>query len=303
MVDVLIIGAGAAGLTAALYAARAGLRVTVLERDAPGGQILQAPAVENYPGFQKISGASFAEQLCAQAEAAGCEVHLSGAVRLRHMPGAAFLVATEDGQISARTVIYAGGAMPRKLALPGEDALIGSGISYCALCDAPFFAGQDVAVAGGGNTAVSDALLLSEVCRSVTLLHRSEHFRAEPALLARAGRQSNLHIQVNTHIQSLQAANGALTGLVLHNLQNETESIPVSGLFVAFGRQPDTALLAPLAVLDEQGYVCTDAQMQTAVPGLFAAGDCRKKTVRQLTTAVSDGTIAAVCACEALTHT
>lgn len=303
MIDILIIGAGAAGLTAALYAARAGLRVTVLERDVPGGQILQAPAVENYPGVQKLSGASFADRLCAQAEIAGCEVCLSCAVQIRHMPDATFLVTTEDGLLPARAVIYAGGAMPRKLALSGEDALIGSGVSYCALCDAPFFAGQDVAVAGGGNTAVSDALLLSEVCRSVTLLHRSEHFRAEPALLARAGRQSNLHIRVNTHIQSLQAANGALTGLVLHNLQNETESIPVNGLFVAFGRQPDTALLAPLAVLDEQGYVCTDARMQTSVPGLFAAGDCRKKAVRQLTTAVSDGTIAAVCACEALTHT
>ena len=300
MIDIAVVGGGPAGLTAALYAARAGRSVTVFEGNGFGGQITLSPLVENYPGMAQVSGMELGDRMYVQAEEAGATLSFSGVEALQKTENGTFLLATDDGTVEARAVIYAAGAAPRHLGLPGEEALVGRGISYCALCDGTFFANQDVAVAGGGNTALEDALYLSERCRSVTLIHRRDTFRAESALVERAKATGNLTIVTQAQIMELCAQDGNLTGLVLQKQDGAREFLPVSGLFVAFGRVPDTAPLSGLAARDEQGYLLTDDQLQTQTPGLFAAGDCRHKQIRQLTTAVSDGTVAAISACRYL---
>ena len=209
-----------------------------------------------------------------------------------------FRLDTDDGECYAKAVIYACGARPKTLGLPGEAELIGHGISYCALCDGSFFKEQDVAVVGGGNSAFDDALLLSERCHHVTLIHRRSSFRAEQILVERVKQRNNISLLIDMTVSELIQKNGQLTGLALKSKIGKDETLPVSGLFVALGRLPDTQLLIGLAALDENGYVFTDEKMAVPeTPGLFAAGDCRKKSVRQLTTAVSDGTVAAVSAC------
>ena len=298
MTDIAVIGGGPAGLTAALYAARAGRSVTVFEGSSFGGQITRSPLVENYPGLGTVSGLELGDRMYTQTEATGAELAFSGVQRIERTTDGTFLLETEDGPVTARVVIYAAGAKPRTLGLPREEDLVGRGVSYCALCDGPFFAGQDTAVAGGGNTAVEDALFLAERCRRVTLIHRRDSFRAEQALVERASQCPNLSILTETVITDLGAANGALDHILLKTADGREESLSVSGLFVAFGRVPDTELAAALAEWDKAGYLLTNERMETATPGFFAAGDCRQKTVRQLTTAVSDGTLAAVAACE-----
>ena len=300
MIEVAVVGGGPAGLTAALYAARAGRSVTVFEGNSFGGQITQSPLVENYPGLANVSGMELGDRMYIQAEQAGATLSFSGVETIQKSATGTFLLTTEDGIVEALSVIYAAGAAPRHLELPGEDALVGRGLSYCALCDGAFFANQDVAVAGGGNTALEDALYLSERCRSVTLIHRRNTFRAESALVERAKATGNLTIVTQAQITALLAQDGNLTGLLLQKQDGTAKALAVSGLFVAFGRVPDTAPLSGLAPRDEQGYVLTDDQMQTPTPGLFAAGDCRHKQIRQLTTAVSDGTVAAISACRYL---
>ena len=300
MIEIAVVGGGPAGLTAALYAARAGRRVTVFEGNGFGGQITLSPLVENYPGLGNVSGMELGDRMYVQAEQAGASLSFSGVEAIQKAATGTFLLTTEDGPVEARAVIYAAGAAPRHLELPVEEALVGRGISYCALCDGAFFANQDVAVAGGGNTALEDALYLSECCRTVTLIHRRDTFRAESALVERAKSSKNLTMVTQAQIMELCAQDGSLTGLVLQKQNGARESLAISGLFVAFGRVPDTAPLSGLAARDEQGYVLTDDQMQTSTPGLFAAGDCRRKQVRQLTTAVSDGTVAAISACRYL---
>ena len=300
MIEIAVVGGGPAGLTAALYAARAGRSVTVFEGNSFGGQITQSPLVENYPGMAQISGMELGDRMYVQAEQAGAALSFSGVEALQKTEHGTFLLATDDGTVEARAVIYAAGAASRHLELPGEENLVGRGLSYCALCDGAFFANQDVAVAGGGNTALEDALYLSERCRTVTLIHRRDTFRAESALVERAKNTKNLTMVTGAQILELCAQDGNLTGLVLQKQDGTRTSLVVSGLFVAFGRVPDTAPLSDLAARDEQGYLVTDDQLQTPTPGLFAAGDCRRKQVRQLTTAVSDGTVAAISACRYL---
>ena len=300
MIEIAVVGGGPAGLTAALYAARAGRSVTVFEGNSFGGQITQSPLVENYPGLANVSGMELGDRMYVQAEQAGATLSFSGVEAIQKSATGTFLLTTEDGIEEALSVIYAAGAAPRHLELPGEEALVGRGISYCALCDGAFFANQDVAVAGGGNTALEDALYLAQRCRSVTLIHRRNTFRAESALVERAKATRNLTIVTQAQITALLAQNGNLTGLLLQKQDGTAKPLAVSGLFVAFGRIPDTAPLSGLAPRDEQGYVLTDGQMQTSTPGLFAAGDCRHKQIRQLTTAVSDGTVAAISACRYL---
>ena len=300
MIEIAVVGGGPAGLTAALYAARAGRSVTVFEGNSFGGQITQSPLVENYPGLGNVSGMELGDRMYVQAEQAGATLSFSGVEAIQKSAAGTFLLTTEDGIVEAQAVIYAAGAAPKHLELPVEDALVGRGVSYCALCDGAFFANQDVAVAGGGNTALEDALYLAQRCRSVTLIHRRNTFRAESALVERAKATGNLTIVTQAQITALLAQDGNLTGLLLQMQDGTTKPLAVSGLFVAFGRVPDTAPLSGLAARDEQGYVLTDDQMQTLTPGLFAAGDCRHKQIRQLTTAVSDGTVAAISACRYL---
>ena len=298
MTDIAVIGGGPAGLTAALYAARAGKSVTVYERECIGGQITRAPQVENYPGTGRVSGLQLGDSMAAQAEVAGAEISLTDVQKIVRESSGIFRLDTDDGEYYAKAVIYACGARPRTLGLPGEAELIGHGISYCALCDGGFFKNQDVAVVGGGNSAFDDALLLSERCHHVTLIHRRSSFRAEQILVERVKQRNNLSLLTGMTVSELIQENGQLAGLTLKIETEKADTLPVSGLFVALGRLPDTELLTGLAALDENGYVFTDEKMAIPeTPGLFVAGDCRIKSVRQLTTAVSDGTVAAVSAC------
>lgn len=299
MYDILIVGGGPAGLTAAIYAARAGKTVAVLERETPGGQIVSAPLVENYPGILSISGAELAQKMTEQAKSLGAEFLFTEATGLSTAQNG-FLVSCADGALEARTVILATGASHRKLGLSQEDALTGCGISYCAVCDGAFYDGADVAVVGGGDTALQDALFLANTCRSVTLIHRRDTFRASAQLVCRAQAQENIRILRNCIVQNLLLSDDSLQGAeLLNGKTGETERIYVEGLFIAVGQMPQSAPFQD-AVATENGYYLAGEDTRACLPGIFAAGDGRKKQVRQLTTSVSDGAAAALAACRLL---
>jgi len=300
MTDILIIGGGPAGLTAALYAARAGKSVKVFEKESFGGQITQAHLVDNFPGLPGISGMELGDKFCAQAMDAGAEVVFAAVESLTRNDDGTFHAETEDDPVDARAVIFAGGAKPRPLAVEREQELTGQGVSYCALCDGAFFQGQDVAVIGGGNTAFSDALVLAETSKSVTLIHRRNGFRAEATQIQAVEQAENIRLMVPYTVAGLKG-DDHLDGLVLRHAETgELTELPINGVFVAMGRVPDCGLIADFADLDAAGFAACDESCATKTPGLYVAGDCRKKTIRQLTTAVSDGTIAAMAACEYL---
>lgn len=300
MTDILIIGGGPAGLTAALYAARAGKSVKVFEKESFGGQITQAHLVDNFPGLPGISGMELGDKFCAQAMDAGAEVVFAAVESLTRNDDGTFHAETEDDPVDARAVIFAGGAKPRPLSVEREQELTGQGVSYCALCDGAFFQGQDVAVIGGGNTAFSDALVLAETSKSVTLIHRRNGFRAEATQIQAVEQAENIRLMVPYTVAGLKG-DDHLDGLVLRHAETgELTELPINGVFVAMGRVPDCGLIADFADLDAAGFAACDESCATKTPGLYVAGDCRKKTIRQLTTAVSDGTIAAMAACEYL---
>lgn len=299
MTDIVIIGGGPAGLTAAIYAARAGKSVTVCERESMGGQITHAHKVSNYPGLNEISGVELGDRLCSHAMDVGADVQFNSVNAVTRDAQGIFHVDTDDGEIEARAVIYAGGAKPRPLGVEREEEMVGRGISYCALCDGSFFAGQDVAVIGGGNSAFSDALFLAGVCKSVTLVHRREGFRAEAAQILAAEQMENIRFMTGYTAQALEGAD-RLEAVTLRHRDGGQFRLEVSGAFVALGRVADCDLIAHLVELDEYGYVASGEDCCTKCAGLFVAGDCRSKQVRQLTTATADGTIAATAACEYL---
>ena len=299
MYEILIVGGGPAGLTAAIYAARAGKHVAVLERGSTGGQIISAPLVENYPGIPSVSGTELARQMTEQACTFGAEIVYTEAVGLEKTP-AGFRVLCMDGVREAKAVILATGAAHRSLGLAAEEALTGCGVSYCAVCDGAFYEGLDVAVVGGGDTALQDALFLANTCRSVTLIHRRNAFRASAQLVRRAQAQENIRILRSCTVQKLLLSDDSLQGAELFNGKTgETERIYVEGLFVAVGQMPQSAPFED-AVATENGYYLAGEDTKTSLPGIFAAGDGRKKQVRQLTTAVSDGAAAALAACRYL---
>lgn len=299
MYEILIVGGGPAGLTAAIYAARAGKHVAVLERGSTGGQIISAPLVENYPGIPSVSGTELARQMTEQACTFGAEIVYTEAVGLEKTP-AGFRVLCTDGVREAKTVILATGAAHRQLGLAAEDALTGCGVSYCAVCDGAFYEGLDVAVMGGGDTALQDTLFLANICRSVTLIHRREAFRASAMLVGRAEKQENIRLLRSRTVQRLIRSEDALQGVeLLHTETGQTERLNVDGLFIAVGQAPQSAPFQE-AVAVENGYYLAGEDTKTSLPGVFAAGDGRKKQVRQLTTAVSDGAAAALAACRYL---
>ena len=299
MYEILIVGGGPAGLTSAIYAARAGKHVAVLERGSTGGQIISAPLVENYPGILSVSGTELARQMTEQACTFGAEIVYTEAVGLEKTP-AGFRVLCTDGVREAKTVILATGAAHRSLGLAAEDALTGCGVSYCAVCDGAFYEGLDVAVVGGGDTALQDTLFLANICRSVTLIHRREAFRASAMLVGRAEKQENIRLLRSRTVQRLIRSEDALQGVeLLHTETGQTERLNVDGLFIAVGQAPQSAPFQE-AVAVENGYYLAGEDTKTSLPGVFAAGDGRKKQVRQLTTAVSDGAAAALAACRYL---
>ena len=288
MLDFIIIGGGTAGLSAAVYACRANKKTLVLEREAFGGQIVDAPLVENYPGIKNISGAQLASDLFDQAESAGasfkCETVTSVVAGDKSVA-----VTTDEGKYEAKAVIIAAGCEHRRLGLSREEALIGAGISYCALCDGAFFKDKTVAVVGGGNAAFTDALYLASVAKLVYIVHRRDEFRAEQALIDRAAELNTIRFVKNAVVKEL-IGDSELTAIKLGTESGSEKTIDVDGLFVAIGQQPDNGAFG--VALDDAGYILADEQCRTSVKRVYAAGDCRQKTVRQLATAAADGAIA-----------
>lgn len=295
MYDILIVGGGTAGLTAALYARRAGRSVLVLEGGGFGGQITASPLVENYPGIPSISGMAFADALTGQALDLGADAELERVAAARRT-GDGFVLTAGGRSFSGRALVLATGAKHRKLGLSGEERLVGNGVSYCAVCDGAFFAGEDVAVAGGGDSALQAALFLSKRCGRVYLVHRREEFRAEPCHVAALKKRENITLCLSRQVTALEGAD-SLTGVELTAAGGVRERLPVTGLFVAVGQEPDNRVFAELAELDAAGYVRAGEDCRTSTPGVFAAGDCRTKELRQLTTAAADGAQAAAAAC------
>ncbi len=294
--DIVVVGAGPAGMTAALYALRAGKRVLLFEGQSYGGQITQSQKVENYPGTPDISGWELAEQMMNQLRGLGIELVSARVSGVEKRPDGDFDVLTDSAQYEARAVILATGVGHRRLGVAGEETLIGRGVSFCATCDGMFFRRREVAVVGGGNTAVQDALVLSELCAKVYLIHRREGFRAEERLMERLRGTENIELLTDTVVTEMKGEM-RLEALTLRNVKtDETRELAVAGVFEAIGNLPQNAAFAGLVALDDEGYILTDRECRTSCEGIFAAGDCCQKTVRQLTTATADGTVAALSA-------
>ena len=294
--DILIVGGGPAGLTAATYARRAGKSVLVIEKNAFGGQITWSPKVENFPGFVSVSGAELGEKLLEQAMEQGAEVELDEVTSVSVRPDGIKTVACDSGAVfEGRALIAAVGAKPRMLGLAREEELVGNGVCFCAVCDGAFYAGKDVAVNGGGNSALQDALLLSEKCRRVYLIHRRDSFRGERKLVEALEKRGNVEFVLRASVAELLGED-ELTGVAVEQ-DGRRRELSVAGLFVAIGHAPDNGIFSGLMELDRAGYAAAGEDCLTATPGVFVAGDCRAKGVRQLTTAVADGATAALAAC------
>ena len=295
--DIVIVGAGTAGLSAAIYAVRAGKSVIVLEATTHGGQIVNTPEVENYPGIKKISGFEFANNLYEQAKSLGAEVIYEKVIGIE-VNGEEKIVHTTKEDYQAKAVILATGAKNRPLGLEHEKEWIGAGISYCATCDGMFYRGKDVAVAGGGNTALEDAIFLTNYCRKVYLIHRRDAFRGEEKLLQTLKEKPNVEFVLNANITRLIGEDGVDGVEVEDKNTHEKRVIDVMGLFVAIGQMPENSEFINVVDLDKGGYIEAKEDCKTKTKGIFTAGDCRTKKVRQLATAASDGAIAALAACE-----
>lgn len=298
MYDIIVVGGGPAGMTAALYALRNGKRVLVLEKNGFGGQIAYSPKVENYPGSLQLSGSELAEKMLDQILAQGAEVELEKAVSVEDLGDRKTVRTEEGGAYDCRALILAPGVKHRLLGLPGEEELIGSGISFCAVCDGDFYRDQTVCVAGGGNSALQEAILLADKCRQVILLQDLPEFTGEKRLQELLFRRPNVRARVNVRITGLVLEEGRLIGLETED-RITGQPIPevCDGLFVAVGLIPENEAFSGLARLDDFGYFASDESCTTASPGVFVAGDCRSKRVRQVTTANADGAVAALAAC------
>lgn len=331
MYDIIIIGAGTAGMSAAIYGLRAGKSVLVIEEKTYGGQIIVTPEIENYPGIQKISGYEFAQGLYEQAKSLGMNIEYGKVTEItkediseegyepesgkengeRELEAASvepsvqtgsfcrrFKVKTGKKEYAGRSIILATGARNRPLDIDREQEFIGQGLSYCATCDGRFYKDRVVAVVGGGNTALEDALFLSGYCRHVYLVHRREEFRGEAQKLAVLREKENVELVLNSIVTAI-AGDDYMEGIHVWDRKKKEEIfLPVSGLFVAIGQIPDNEMFASLVNLDDKGYIVAEENCKTSAEGIFTAGDCRTKNVRQLTTAAADGAVAALAACE-----
>ncbi|MBP5260953.1 MAG: FAD-dependent oxidoreductase [Clostridiales bacterium] len=297
MADVVIIGAGPAGMSAAIYARRAGMSTVIYEGNMYGGQIVNTPEVENYPAIQKISGFDFAQNLYEQVTSLGAEMRMEPVVAIEGSASEGFTVRSEFGSEPAKAVIIATGAKNRNIGLEDEERLTGRGVSYCATCDGAFFKGKTVAVFGGGNTAVEDALYLANLAGKVYLIHRRNQFRAEAALADQARANSNIEILTPCIVTGLKGAD-KLTAIEITDVADgKMRMLDVDALFIAIGQIPAAAPFANVVELSD-GYVVAGEDCKTSAEGIFVAGDGRTKTVRQLTTAAADGATAALAACD-----
>ena len=295
MFDLIIVGAGTAGLSAAIYGVRAGKSVLVLEGAAYGGQIINTPEIENYPGIKKISGFEFATNLYNQAKELGAEIRFEKVLSVQEKNGHKIVV-TKDKEYEAKAVILATGAKNRNLGIEKEQELVGKGVSYCATCDGMFYRGKVVAVNGGGNTAVEDSTFLSEYVEKVYVIHRRDSFRADKAEVDRLVAKKNVELVLNSTIKALESDASGLTGILVVDKDGKERRIQVDGLFVAIGQAPDNEAFRNEVDLDSKGYISAGEDCSTKTAGIFTAGDCRTKAVRQLATAASDGAVAALAA-------
>lgn len=296
MYDIAIIGAGPAGMTAALYALRADKKVLLIEKENFGGQITYSPNVENYPTLMQISGSELAQKMLDQVMEHGADIELAEVTGIRN--GESYkTVLTDMGEFQAKAVIIATGSKHRHLGLPREEELTGEGVSYCAVCDGAFFAGKPVAVVGGGNTALQEAVMLSEYCTHVTVIQNLSFMTGEAKLVAVLEKKDNVTMIFDTVVTELIGEN-QLEALRLKNGKTNTESVlNVDGVFVAIGQVPENKCFENITRLNEYGYIASDERCLTDTAGIFVAGDCRTKQVRQVTTATGDGAVAALAAC------
>lgn len=291
--QLIIIGGGPAGLTAGIYAKRAGIDTLLLEKAVPGGMITMTEIVENYPGFPDgISGVAVGQKLEAHARKYGLDIVFGNVIKLEQMKGL-FKVSTEEHSYSSKTIIIATGSTPRKLGIKGEDTYTGKGVSFCATCDGPFYKDKNVAVIGGGNGALEEALFLTKFAKLVTIIHRRDRLRADKVLEDRAKANPKIFFKLNSVVEEIKGDN-KVRSIKLKDLDSDqSSSINIDGAFIYAGYEPNTGLIRDLAKLEDTGCVITDDALRTSVDGLFAAGDIRKKTLRQVVTAAADGAIAA----------
>ena len=295
MYDIIVIGGGPAGLTAALYALRADKSVLVIEKDTFGGQITYSPKVENYPGFAVMSGNEFAEKLLDQVLAQGAEIELARVTEIKD--GEVKTVITEDCEFEAKAVVIAVGVKHRMLGAPGEGELVGHGISFCAVCDGAFYKERDVAVIGGGNSALQEALLLADTAKTVTVVQNLDYLTGEARLQSALAEKPNVKVILGSVVKEFRKDGDALSGVVITGPEGDA-TLDVDGVFVAIGLIPENKPFEELADLNDYGYFDTDEFCKTKTPGVFVAGDCRSKRIRQITTAVADGAVAALAACD-----
>ena len=295
MYDIIIIGGGPAGLTAALYACRANKKTLVIEKETFGGQITFSPKVENIPGFISLTGNEFAEKLVEQVLEQGADVESCEALEIRD--GEVKTVVTDDGEYRGRAVIIATGAKHRMLGIDGEERFVGEGISFCAVCDGAFYKDKTVAVVGGGNSALQEAILLADTAKKVYVVQNLDFFTGEKKLVDQLERLDNIEIILGVTVDSFVGDN-ELEGVVIKNSAGETRTLEIDGLFVAIGLIPQNDAFKNVVTLDGRGYAEVDESCEAETNGIFVAGDCRTKKIRQVTTAAADGAIAALAACD-----
>lgn len=295
MYDIIIIGGGPAGLTAALYACRANKKTLVIEKETFGGQITFSPKVENIPGFISLTGNEFAEKLVEQVLEQGADVESCEALEIRD--GEVKTVVTDDGEYQGKAVIIATGAKHRMLGIDGEERFVGEGISFCAVCDGAFYKDKTVAVVGGGNSALQEAILLADTAKKVYVVQNLDFFTGEKKLVDQLERLDNVEIILGVTVDSFVGDN-ELEGVVIKNSAGETRKLELDGLFVAIGLIPQNEAFKNVVKLDVRGYAEVDESCETETKGIFVAGDCRTKKIRQVTTAAADGAIAALAACD-----
>ena len=298
MYDIIIVGAGPAGLTAAVYARRAGKSVLVLEKDTFGGQVTFSPKLENYPGFQEISGNELAQRMLEQTMALGAEIDMDTVTEV--LDGEVKTVVGEAGRYEARSVIIAAGARHRRLNLPREEEFIGNGISFCAVCDGAFYKDQHVAVIGGGNTALQEVVLLADICKKVTVVQNLAFLTGEEKLIQLLQSKNNIEYIYNTVVTGYEGETSLQAIRLLNTETQATSRLEIDGIFLAIGTAPENDAYQKVARLNEYGYIVSDESCQTGTPGIFVAGDCRTKAYRQVATAISDGAAAALNACRFL---
>ena len=298
MHDVIVVGGGPAGMTAALYALRNGKSALVIEKSGFGGQVTLSPKIENYPGMTSVSGMELADMMMEQILEQGADIEIETVTGVQ-VQGDKLVVLTEEGsKHEAKAVILATGVKHRMLGLPGEEALVGDGISFCAVCDGDFYSGKKVCVAGGGNSALQEAILLAEKCGEVVMLQDLEFFTGEQTLQDILFSRPNVHTITNTAIKALRTSDDGLCGVeIADRTSGEAQVIDCDGLFIAIGLIPENDAFADLADLNDWGYFDSDEACTTKTPGVFVAGDCRSKSIRQITTATADGASAALAAC------